>query len=421
MTPLWKPAPAPSWGRRLLGIEGLRAFAAVAVMLTHVQGKLGEASVSGPWEKVFGFTSHGLTLFFALSGFLLFRPFAAALINGTARPATGKYVINRLLRIYPGYIVILVLVSFVIGAANTRAPTWGDDGFGRTNASIGFLHDPAGFIASLFMVQTMFPATNRLGIGVAWSLSVELTFYILLPLLAMLAGSMLKRSNRPLIAVASAPLLLFGLGLCGKAVSTIIAKSYPERLHFALEWGDNWVSVFNRSILVHADLFAYGMAAAVIVVLAQSQKVRPETIRLIARVSIGVSISFALIGFSGFGRILTDSLVGVACGALLLVVVLPDGRGNHSAVSRALESAPLRYTGLVSYSFYLWHVPVIWLLENRGLILPDTPIGLLGNCVIVFLVSLALASATYFLVEAPALRLKKRTGTPVVAGVRSVS
>ncbi|KQM17640.1 hypothetical protein ASF83_00460 [Plantibacter sp. Leaf171] len=387
-------------------------------MVTHVQGKLGQVAVSGPWERIIGFTSHGLTLFFALSGFLLFRPFAAALINGTARPATGKYAINRLLRIYPGYIVILVLVSFVIGAANTQAPTWGDDGFGRTDASIGFLHDPAGFIASLLMVQTMFPDTNRLGIGVAWSLSVELTFYILLPLLALLAGSIRNRWNRTLLALASAPLLLIGLGVCGKVVSAMIAKSYPERLHFALEWGDNWISVFNRSILVHADLFAYGMIAAVIVVLAQTKKIRPETIRVIVRVSIGVSVSFALIGFSGLGRFLTDSLVGVACGALLLVVVLPNGRGQHSAVSRALELTPFRYTGLVSYSFYLWHVPVIWLLSDRGLVLPDTPLGLVGNCVIVFLVSMALATATYYLVEAPALRLKKSTRAPIVPSAR---
>ncbi|MFG6402657.1 acyltransferase family protein [Microbacterium sp. P04] len=407
----WKNAVAPSWGHRLLGIEGLRAFAAVAVMIGHVHGKLGQEAVGEPWSRLLGFTGHGLTLFFALSGFLLFRPFAASLLNGTKRPGTGRYALNRALRIFPGYIVILLVVSFVLGAANTQAPTWGDTNFSRTDGSVGYFWNPIGFIASLLMVQTWFPSTNRLGIGVAWSLSVELVFYILLPLLAILAGWVLARSGRRWVAVALPPLLLFALGLAGKICSALVMRGYPESMRFALEWGDNWVAVLNRSILVHGDLFAYGMVAAVIVVLVQAKEISPRTISTIVLASWGAVVIFGVAGFFGLGRVLNDSLVGVACGALLLVVVLPNRRDQHSSLARALELPPIRYTGMVSYSFYLWHVPVIWLLVALGWVFSDTPLGFAGNILIVFAVSLAFSAATYHLVEAPAMRLKKRTGS----------
>jgi peptidoglycan/LPS O-acetylase OafA/YrhL len=394
-----------------LGIEGLRAFAATAVLVGHVYGKLGTGVIPHPWSALLGFTGHGLTLFFALSGFLLFRPFAASLLNGTRSPALGRYAANRALRIFPGYIVILVVVSLVLGLANTQAPTWGDQSFSRTDESVGYLHDPAGLLASMFMVQTMFPATNRLGIGVAWSLSVELIFYILLPLLALLAGYVLNRSGRRLIAVAIPPLILFALGVSGKVLAAAIMKTYPDEMRFALEWGDNWVAVLNRSIVVHGDLFAYGMVAAVIVVLAQANEISPRIMRTIMVGSWTVAVVAGVTGFLGFGRMFNDSLVGVACGALLLVVVLPNRRHEHSWLAKSLEFAPIRYTGLVSYSFYLWHVPVIWLLSARGWVFPETPLGLIGNIALVFVITLGLSSITYHFVEAPAMRLKKRTGT----------
>lgn len=411
----------PSWGQRLLGIEGLRAFAATAVLVGHVYGKLGTGVIPHPWSALLGFTGHGLTLFFALSGFLLFRPFAASLLNGTKPPAIGRYAANRALRIFPGYIVILLLVSLVLGLANTQSPTWGDQSFSRTDGSVGYLHDPAGLLASMFMVQTMFPSTNRLGIGVAWSLSVELIFYILLPMLALFAGYVLHRTGRRLIAVAVPPLILFALGLSGKVVAAAIMRTYPEEMRFALEWGDNWVAVLNRSILVHGDLFAYGMVAAVVVVLAQANQIPAKVMRAIMIGSWVVAVGAGIAGFLGYGRTFNDSLVGVACGALLLVVVLPNRRHEHSWLAKSLEFAPIRYTGLVSYSFYLWHVPVIWFLAARGWVFAETPLGLIGNIALVFVVTLALSSITYHFVEAPAMRLKKRTGARAAAAPEDAS
>ena len=90
-----------------------------------------------------------MTFFFALSGFLLFRPFAAAILARGAMPSVTGYARNRLLRIYPAYFVILLLVSLVFGAAYTvGAPDLAGD------ASVGYLSDPAALGLNLLLVET---------------------------------------------------------------------------------------------------------------------------------------------------------------------------------------------------------------------------------------------------------------------------
>src|SRR5882762_1926129 len=88
----------PSWGSRLIGIEGLRALAATSVLdhhtVTHAPFKA-ELGAIGQWAVPN--LASGLTLFFALSGFLLYRPFASAVIRGEALPSTRAYLRNRAL------------------------------------------------------------------------------------------------------------------------------------------------------------------------------------------------------------------------------------------------------------------------------------------------------------------------------------
>ena len=80
---------------------------------------------------------------------------------------------------------------------------------------------------------------------------------------------------------------------------------------------------------------------------------------------------------------------------------------SGNAIARLLEWLPFRYVGLVSYSLYLWHLPVIWWLWVHRLTFGDDTRGFLLNIALVLTVTLLLSSATYFLVERPALRMKK--------------
>jgi hypothetical protein len=81
----------PSWGRRLIGIEGLRGTAALSVLFHHVGQHLTNSGRTGLLGHATVLATHGLTLFFALSGFLLVRPFAAAILAGDRLPSIGGY------------------------------------------------------------------------------------------------------------------------------------------------------------------------------------------------------------------------------------------------------------------------------------------------------------------------------------------
>jgi peptidoglycan/LPS O-acetylase OafA/YrhL len=396
----------PSWGRRLIGIEGLRGLAAVSVLVGHVMAHLAsDVALGSSVETLLDLVLNGLTLFFVLSGFLLFRPFASAMITQARAPSIRAYARNRVLRIYPVYIVIFLVVALALGAAYTSSIPRGEsaESAGQT---VGRMSDPLDILTNLLMVHTLVPSSIKTGIGPSWSLTVELVFYVVMPILAALAYRLCRGQALPArVALAAAPaVVLLATGMLGSLqVRRFTGAAAPED-QFWLGWGDNWHAVFARSFLVHADLFAFGMLAAVVVVLVERGVIAGRGLAATKAVAaVGL-----VAGVLAARRLpLVDTWWALGCGALLLLVVLPTRHGGHSWSSRVLESLPLRYTGLVSYSLYLWHVPVIWLLDQHGFTAAATPTGFVLNIVLVFAVSMVLASATYWLVERPALTAKR--------------
>ena len=100
-----------------------------------------------------------------------------------------------------------------------------------------------------------------------------------------------------------------------------------------------------------------------------------------------------------------NTLMALACALLLALVVLPPP--DRSYLVRLLETRWLVGLGIISYSVFLWHDPVILFLRDNGLTF-DGRMGLVANVVIVFATTVLLSWLTYRFVEAPALRLKFR-------------
>jgi peptidoglycan/LPS O-acetylase OafA/YrhL len=176
-------------------------------------------------------------------------------------------------------------------------------------------------------------------------------------------------------------------------------------------WGHHWSAVLARSLLAQADLFGYGMLAAVVVIaLARRGITRvPPAVPAVLLLTV-VALIWAALG----GPLESNSrrFMGMAAAVLVLAVVLPSGSGGANGVARTLEARPLRYLGLISYSVYLWHVPVLFWLDRHGLSFGRGPGGLAANIVWVTVVTLVLSTLTFWLVERPALNAKKRTGPP---------
>jgi len=113
--------PAPS---RLPALDALRAVGAAAVVGTHVgfaTGATGATAFGGLLARM----DVGVAIFFALSGFLLFRPFAYAAATGTRRPGARRYLWRRALRILPAYwLTVLVCLAVLPGNADAPRADW---------------------------------------------------------------------------------------------------------------------------------------------------------------------------------------------------------------------------------------------------------------------------------------------------------
>ena len=396
----------PASGRRLAGIEGLRAIAATTILVCHAWfysnpdgGPLwdGEAG-SIPFESM----AFGVTLFFALSGFLLYRPFLVAAFEPDRRPSVSAYFRNRVLRILPAYWVILLIVSLVLQSALVR------DG---ADLHTGALTNPGDLLSAAFLLQGYRPSTTIIGIGPSWSLAVEVVFYLALPLLAALALSLARwaRSSRGILMASLAPAaLMLVIGITGKlAAQHLFANPGPGG-----GYDNSWHTVLVRSFWAQADLFAFGMAvAAVHVQVARGALRLPDWWRWAAvavAVPLGLAAALRLAGNDGqLGYPIDNTAIALVAAIGLALVVLPaGGRPPRSpAGSRPRRPWPSASSPTASSSGTSRSSTGS---ATTTSIAPG-PAGFVLNTVVLFVITVALSVVTYRLIEVPALRLKSRT------------
>jgi peptidoglycan/LPS O-acetylase OafA/YrhL len=398
---------------RLMGIEGLRAVAASSILIYHVWIY---SSPAGPVDA--GYLSRfalphlpvGVTLFFALSGYLLYRPIAASLLATSQVPSVKKYLRNRALRILPAYWVILFVVAVVLPAALLRL-SQSEMVLDRLVSRPGILLNNA------LLVHNYVPASLDTGIGPAWSLAVEVVFYISLPGLALLARYCFRRASTSRgrwLALLSPAAALLLLGSAGKAAPVWLFPRGDVAVH----------DIIARSFVSHADLFAPGMALAALHVLVMRNQIRlPRHWSVIAGCLLVVDV-IAVVALTDRGMLPDwglanpyQRLTALACVLLVALVVLPTSALNRpSALVRMLEWRPLFLVGLASYSLFLWHEPITRLLARLELT-ANGRAGFVVNVGVVAAVSGVLAAATYRFVERPALARKVRiTEVPPQAG-----
>jgi peptidoglycan/LPS O-acetylase OafA/YrhL len=384
---------------RLSGIDGVRALAATSVLVYHVWlysylGEDGSGGVDlGATTKLFDSMRAGVTLFFVLSGFLLFRPYVASALRGKPWPSTRTYLRNRALRILPAYWFILLAVAVLF--------------------QHGLLTDPGKLAANLGFVRTYIPSYDDwsgtvyagLGLGPAWSLMIEVVFYLCLPVVSIYGMGRLLRARVPArLAVWLPVVVLASIGLVGQIVEHLVpaGRSYRE------------------SFLPYAGLFAPGMALAIL-------RVRWENgdLPLPRRWRIGAVVGAATLGLVAtrlyYGATLTNTetqwVISIAFAILLAVVVFAE---PGSRVVSCLEWKPLAALGLASYSVFLWHDPIVHSLQENGLTLPGRD-GFFVNLAFISLLTIVASTATYLLVERPALARKKSSVSGNSGGADSAS
>jgi peptidoglycan/LPS O-acetylase OafA/YrhL len=161
----------PERADRYPEVDALRAIAAIAVLGTHAAIFAGADYPGSELGRYAQRLEVGLTIFFVISGFLLYRPFVAARLRRRDGPRTAAYAWRRLLRIAPAYWVALTLSALLVGKHEVFS----------ADAPYYYL-----------LGQTYSSETLPGGLTQAWTLCVEIAFYAALPVYALLAARLLR-------------------------------------------------------------------------------------------------------------------------------------------------------------------------------------------------------------------------------------
>ncbi|MGH9114368.1 MAG: acyltransferase family protein [Acidimicrobiales bacterium] len=367
-------------------MRALAALSVIGVHTTFVSGFTGRSGVGNYTSRL----EIGVAVFFVISGFLLYRPFAAAHFEDREAPAIGPYLSRRIRRIVPAYWVTFLVVTYVLHADVVR------HGWGSLLIYLGF-------------AQIYSPSHVLTGVTQAWSLCTEVTFYLVLPLWAALVG----RGRR----TAGAQFKVELVGLAGLVAVSFAFRSWALEMHTPL------ARVMPNWLPAYADLFALGMFLAVASCWLSVSGRKPAVLWHAAfpwASWAAAAVAFVVVSNIGLPWTpVTASHLGLSLarqtlyGVFAFFVVAPAVMGpqDRGLIRRMLRTRPLMAIGVVSYGVYLWHESWITLfLRWTG----DRPfaIPLPDLLVPVTVLAIAAASASYLLVERPILRWWRRDLPP---------
>jgi len=374
----------PDSARRqnLPALTGLRAVAALLVVLFHYKYIVpGLARSAAPGARVIQSGFVGVSLFFVLSGFILAYTYIDN--DGSFRGSWGDFLFARVARIYPVYLLALLIALPIFIDISLIHPV----GVMKLKDTIRTA------ILTPLLLQGWTPKRAWMWNGPGWSLSAEAFFYLLFPAVGVwIAKQPLARLKLVgLIACAAivTPPLLVGASRSG-GIQSVTPSSYGP-----------WIAFVKFSPLIHLPQFIIGIITGVVFIRRQGRDASAMGIA-----SIG---SFAAIAtVLAFGNRIPYLLLQAGLLAPLFAVAVYTLAHGRGIVCRVLSHGAAVKLGEASYALYLLHMPLSWYM-TRVLTLLGWPrieawTGLTGFVAIALTVSLAVNTA----VEEPArLRLRQ--------------
>ena len=392
-------------------LDGIRAAAALMVLAFHVATETGDALAPGALGGALSALDLAVPLFFTLSGVLLYRPWARAALDGTPSPAVLPYLWRRFMRVFPAYWVVALAALLLYSREHLDAPGYW---LKTLTLTFPFNTDPA------------WTGTGPYGLGQMWSLSVEVGFYLLLPVFSLLLSLWARRGRTP---DSRGRRLLWGLGTMALlAFAALLPQFLPEPRPYMHLW-------LPRTL----GMFAAGMALAVLSEWARRESGPDGPVRLLCRTlssSPGVCWLtaggfFALAAtdatggrFIGTGDLWTSVFasaadIGFAFWIIAPAALAPAPAGPPPPLRSAaawsggrwlgslLRHRVCRYLAKVSYGVFLWQF--IALYAWRDFTGQEAFTGSFwSDMVPVTLATVLLAAATHRWVEEPARRWSRR-------------
>ena len=368
-------------------LDGLRAIACLTVLAFHLNLL---ARTHGIWPRFYSankfiaipayfgeslayFGESGVILFFLLSSFLLFLPYAKSLLFDSPWPSLHRFYLRRIFRILPGYYAAVLLIAWLFQPAilnySHRHDLW------------------------LFLTFQMDPVLSEQLNGPFWTLAIEFQFYLLLPILAWLFSLIVRQGTLRwrMLKLTSCLLIMVAWGLFTRALGlstanpTIDNSSLLYRVFTTLK-----PSIYGVGSTISSgkflEVFAVGMLICMVYTYTQyaplaepcstmihrlSPLIFAMGLALLALLAIWHSIVYNYAAYNLIFTILNSysstimsywlewEAMGHAISYGLCLLALLYG---SSRLKRAFEWSILRQIGFISFSIYLWHLPILVLL-----------------------------------------------------------
>lgn len=341
-------------------IDGLRAIAVLPVVLYHA----GVPGFAG------GFV--GVDIFFVISGYLICGMIDHDIRDGSF--SLGNFYKRRILRILPA-----LFAMFAVTGAFAYAyclPVEFED-FSRSLASA------VASVSNLYFAQTAgyfdAPAETKPLLH-TWSLGVEEQFYLVAPLLMMLLYRFLPKRARLLLAAVAA-----------LSLAAAILMSYRNTTFVF------YLTPFRAWELALGALLAIKFIPALATAVGRN---------LVGGIGLALALGVIVLGSPTSPLLLTTGLAAVGA-----AMVIASSEGAMSAAGRLLSLRPLVFIGLISYSLYLWHWPLIVFQRTDALLLPESaPLATLA----VIAASVGIAILSWRFIELPFRAMGRGISRPAV-------
>lgn len=333
-------------------ITGLRAIAATMVVIIHT-GAFADFGAIGHAITYAG--RYGVDIFFVISGFTIAKTFTEA-------KNYRSYLTRRIMRIIPIYWLIISIAIALIASDAISLPYW--------MQKLDSQPDLYNLALHLSMLSYLDYRVANSVLGVEWTIPIEVFWYVCLPPLIHL-GKTIPRT----IGVALVLLILTAI------------LSYISKKLFGTSLPIHW------SPIAHGHLFFVGVVSFYL-----REQFKSATSR---RPVIWIGCAVAL-----FAVALTVEFQGrsemLALSTAILIVFVTPARARW--VTRALTVRPMLFLGTISYSIYLIHFLVLYILGDFTM-LPSSGVG---QFLIVYGVTVAISTATYLVVEKPTNQAGRR-------------
>jgi len=382
-------------------IEGLRGIAVLWVVLFHYvvvrSGQFADPLVASvdasSITKIIvrnGFL--GVDLFFLITGFLLTLPWFKHAAQARKPPSVREFYVRRARRILPAYYVQLAILFFVCVPLLTPDlwRTARDFVLGNLALHVLFLHYTTPYSSASLTVN-----------GPLWTLALEMQYYLLLPLIAVwfLRAPYIAAIVFLLIAVIWKTLALHDLAPLISLYGTIGARwNLPEEnlRHFAGTQLPGYLGHFALGILCGRAWLANRAATP------------GRAWAILLGVLAGCSVLGLYAVLAGAASWLGEQgwiLIPLAMAVAIWAAISRRPAWGHGLFG----AAPLAFIGRISYSMYLYHLPLLYLFNKYA---PATLGGFAFPCY--FGVLLATSTTSFHFIERPFMRNSGRVTTPTL-------